>query len=103
MANFSGVKLTQNTTNQSQKAEALKEIVESIVSKMEEIDTEILNLVKSGMEGSSVATMAATYLRNREVISDYVKRFAATACVLDDNAQTMQKLNQSADTAASGV
>lgn len=103
MAEFSGVKLTQNADNQSQKAEQLESIVKSIVSKMEEIDTEIKSLVQGGMEGSAVAAMAGTYIQNREVINDYVKRFAATACVLHENAQTMKTINQNSDTAASGV
>ena len=102
MAEFSGVKLTQNTDNQSSKAAELERIVESIVKKIEEIDTEIMNLVRGGMEGSSVATMANTYIQNRNVINDYVKRFAATACVLDESAQAMKKININSDTAASG-
>lgn len=102
MADIGGTKLTQNTSSQSQKAEALGEIVDSIVKKINEIDTEIENLVRNGMEGNSVQTMANTYIRNREVISDYVKRFAATAYVLDESAKAMQKIEQQADTAASG-
>lgn len=102
MAEIGAAKLTQNTSSQSSKAEALEAIVESIVSKMDEIDTEIENLVKNGMEGSSVETMAKTYIANREVISDYVKRFAATAYVLDENAKAAAKIEQEAETAAGG-
>lgn len=100
MAEFSGVRLTQNVDDQSNKAMELENIVKSIVSKIEEIDTEIKSLVQGGMEGSSVATMAGTYIKNREVINDYVKRFAATACVLEENAQTMKKINLNSDSAA---
>lgn len=102
MAEIGGVKLTQNTSSQSEKAEALEQIVESIVKKIEEIDTEIESLVRGGMEGNSVQTMANTYIKNREVISDYVKRFAATAYVLDESAKAMKKIEDQADTAASG-
>ncbi len=102
MAEFGGVKLTQNTDSQSSKAAQLESIVESIVKKIEEIDTEIMNLVRGGMEGSSVATMANTYIQNRNVINDYVKRFAATACVLDESAQAMKNINMNSDTAAGG-
>lgn len=102
MAEIGGVKLTQNTGSQSEKAEALEQIVESIVKKIEEIDTEIESLVKNGMEGNSVQTMANTYIKNREAISGYVKRFAATACVLDESAQAMKKIENQADMAASG-
>jgi len=102
MADISGAKLTQNTSSQSAKAEALGEIVENIAKKINEIDVEIQSLVKGGLEGNSVQTMAKTYLHNREVISDYVKRFAATAYELDESAKAMQKAEQQADEAASG-
>ena len=100
MAELGGVKLTQNTGKQSEKAEALELIVESIVSKIGEIDSEIVNLIRGGMEGASVQSMANTYIRNREVINDYVKRFASIACVLYDDAQGMKNLESQADTAA---
>lgn len=102
MANFNGVVLTQNTGIQSQKAQDLYDIVGSVVKKIEEIDAEIMTLVKGGMEGSSVAAMANTYLKNREVINDYVKRFAAIACLLDENAVTMKNIDSTSEVAAGG-
>lgn len=102
MADIGGVKLTQNTGSQSAKAEALMQIVEDVVKKIEEIDTEITGLVRGGMEGTSVQTMANTYLGNREVINDYVKRFAATACVLDESARAMKNIEQQSNAAAGG-
>ena len=102
MAAIGGVKLTQNTSNQRAKAEALEQIVEDIVKKIEDIDEEIISLVRGGMEGTSVQTMANSYIKNREVINDYVKRFAATACVLDESSKAMRNIEQQSDTAAGG-
>ena len=102
MAQIGGVKLTQNAGSQSEKAEALMQIVDSIANKIGEIDEEIENLTRNGMEGTSVQTMANTYIRNREVISDFVKRFAATACVLDESAREMKRQEQQSDMAAGG-
>lgn len=90
MAEFGGVYLTQNTSSQKEKAEQLSQLVVSIANKIEEIDTEILNLARGGLQGESVQSMADSYLKNREVISDFVKRFAATAIVLYDDAQGAQ-------------
>lgn len=95
-------KINTEHKQSERKGEALEQIVESIVKKIEEIDTEIESLVRGGMEGNSVQTMANTYIKNREVISDYVKRFAATAYVLDESAKAMKKIEDQADTAASG-
>lgn len=103
MADIGGRKLTQNTGSQSAKAEALMNLVEEVVKKIEEIDEEITSLVRGGMEGTSVQTMANTYISNREVINDYVKRFAATACVLDEDARAMNNINQQSGTAAGGT
>lgn len=103
MAEIGSVKISQNTSDQMRKAEDLQSLVESIVSKIEEIDTEITNLVRGGLEGTSVQSMANSYIKNREVINDYVKRFAATACVLYDDAQDMMNEEMNANTAAGGV
>lgn len=102
MAVISGAKLTMDANSQSNKAYELEAIVDSIVSKIQEIDEEILTLVQGGMEGSAVETMSRTYIQNREVINDYVKRFASIACVLDDDAQRMKKINENSEVSAGG-
>ena len=103
MGTVSGVKVTQNTGNQKAKAEALEALVQRIVNKIEEIDSEITSLVQGGLEGNSVQTMANTYIHNREVVNDYIKRFALTAEVLYDTADLMQKNEDEANAAASGT
>lgn len=100
MANFSGVTLTMQTQNQSQKAIELDGIVKQVVSKIGEIDAEILRLVQGGIEGTAVETMAKTYINNRDVINEYVKTFESIACVLEENAVGMDTLNAHSEEAA---
>lgn len=102
MSEIGGVRLTQNTASQAGKAEALEDIVIKVVNKIEEIDEEIKTIVVDGIQGEAIATMAATYLRNREVISEYVKKFAALAIVLYEDSQNMQNVENNANIAAGG-
>lgn len=102
MASLGGKRLTQNASDQQRKAEQLEALVQRIVNKMDEIDEEIINLVEGGMEGKSVQTMANTYIENRDVISQFVKRFAAIACVVHESAEQMMKVEEEANTAAMG-
>lgn len=103
MAQIGGAKLTQNTSKQIEKANELLEIIGSIAQKIGQIDEEIANLVKNGMEGSSVQSMANRYIENREVISDYVKIFANSAEELSNSAEDMRKIEEMANIAAGGV
>ncbi|MBE5885268.1 MAG: hypothetical protein E7284_02560 [Lachnospiraceae bacterium] len=102
MSEIGGARLTQNTASQAEKAEALEEIVVRVVNKIEEIDEEIKTIVAGGIEGEAIETMATTYLRNREVISDYVKKFAALAIVLYEDSQNMKTVESNANVAAGG-
>ena len=100
MANISAAKISQNAVSQKTKAGQLEALAQKIKTAMDAVDLEIQNLVSSGMEGSAVQAAANTYIKNREVISGFVQRFAATAVILDSGAEAMAKLNENAETNA---
>lgn len=102
MAELTAAKISQNSSSQSSKAGQLNSLATSIASKIEEIDTEIKNLVKGGIEGTAVQDAADSYLKSRKAISQYVQRFAATAVLLDSSAEAMAEVNRKASTAANG-
>lgn len=56
--------------------ELLNEIIEECVKKIEAIDAALEELVNGGLKGDAVQTMSATYIKNRETISDLLKEFA---------------------------
>lgn len=94
--------IEQDTAIVNSKAIALYELVEDIKTEVLAIDTEIQTLALSGIKGSAMTTAVNTYVTNREVLDDFVKRFAATACVLNENAIAHSNINDEAQTAASG-
>ena len=94
--------ISQNATNQAQKAADLQALAERIAKLMSEVDTEIQTIGAGGLEGTSVTAMLKSYTDNREVISDFVKRFSAAAVAVDAGAEAMAKVNTNAETAASG-
>lgn len=102
MALLYGAKLMINTNVQSQKAEELEQLVETIVNKIEEIDEEVKVLVQEGIIGESAQSLLNTYLNNREVLSGYVKKLAGTANLLYEDAQTKKKTAEQANIAAGG-
>lgn len=93
-------RFTQEASEQMRKADALYELVERIVNKMDEIDNEVIGLVEGGLEGPSVQTAADSYIENREVISDFVKRFAAVAYDIHTSAGNAQRIEEEANSAA---
>lgn len=102
MAEFGGVRLVQNAESQMQKAEALEKIVTDMVNKITEIDEEITVIIRGGITSESVREMLKTYLKNREVISGFVKQCAMTANVLYESADALKRNEERASIAAGG-
>lgn len=96
MAAITAAKISQNAGNQKTKAEQLHSLAKNIKTEMDSIDKAIYNLVSAGIQGSAVQQAASTYIKNRETISGFVQRFAATAVLLDSAADAMDKLNTKA-------
>lgn len=92
-----------NANVQNTKAMELNNLMESIAEKIHQVDSQIEALVLNGIEGSSVEAMSKTYMENREVINNYVKRFATTACVLSANAIRSSNVDSNSASAAGGV
>jgi predicted DNA binding CopG/RHH family protein len=47
--------------------------------------------------------MAASYIKNRETISNYIKTFAALESVLETDAENTKKIDDASNTAAQGT
>lgn len=99
----SGSGIVQATESVNTKATQLNELVERIAAEVLEIDEQIRTLATSGLKGSAMTTAVNTYNTNREVIDDFVKRFAATACALSESAIAHSNINEEAQAAAAGV
>lgn len=97
MAKVTAVRISQNASVQKTKAAQLEALATSIKTQMLEVDSAIYELVNAGIEGTAIQAAAGTYIKNREVISGFVKRFAAAALVLDSGADAMAKLNADAE------
>lgn len=98
-----GSNFTQNASNMNRKAIELHELVERIAQEVLDIDEQIQVLAAKGIKGSAMSQAMNTYVTNREVIDDFVKRFAATACALSDSSIAASNVNESAEGSASGV
>ena len=95
-----GKKVKLNSTSAANKADLLMGIAKQIASKIYEVDGSITNLVKVGIEGTAVATAAATYKANRDVISVFVAQIASTAVMMDEYAKEIEKINNASLDAA---
>ena len=100
MAIIPGKRVKLNNASFSAKAEQLYAIAKQIAEKIYEVDDSIVNLVKVGIEGTAVATAAATYKANRDVISVFVAQIASTAVMMDEYAQEIEKINNASLDAA---
>lgn len=102
MAGIEGVTLLQDADAQMEKAEQLLALAQGIANKIEEIDIEIENLVSGGLKGTAVKAMSQSYINNREVINDFIKRFATSACILYNGAEDTKNYQMQATDAAGG-
>lgn len=98
-----GSAIIQNAASVNAKASELNELVGRIAQEVFEIDEQIRVLAQNGLKGSAMTKAVHTYNTNREVIDQFVKRFAATACVLSENAIAHSNVNEEAEAAAAGV
>ncbi len=101
MAIIPGKKVQLNNASFSTKADQLYALAKQIAEKIYETDASITNLVKVGIEGTAVATAAATYKANRDVISVFVAQLASTAVMMDEYAKEIEKINNASLDAAS--
>lgn len=100
MAIIPGKRVKLNNASFSAKAEQLYAIAKQIAEKIYEVDDSIVNLVKVGIEGTAVATAAATYKANRDVISVFVAQIASTAVMMDEYAKEIEEINNASLDAA---
>lgn len=101
--NGNGSAIIQDAAGVNTKAGDLNELVGRIAQEVFEIDEQIRALALNGIKGSAMTKAVHTYNTNREVIDQFVKRFAATACVLSESAIAHSNVNDEAETAAAGV
>ena len=92
-----------NSQERNSNIEYMNEIIENCVKKIQEIDAAILQLVEGGLKGSGINTMSATYLQNRQVISDYLKVFAKYSLELQEQEEKLESLNALAEGAAKSI
>lgn len=92
--------VSQDASRLNKKAFELNELVERIAQEVLDIDEEIMLLAAEGIKGSAMSRAMHTYVTNREVIDGFVKRFAATACVLSESAIASSNINEEAEGAA---
>ena len=100
MAIIPGKRVKLNNASFSAKADQLYYIAKQIAEKIYEVDDSIINLVKVGIEGTAVATAAATYKANRDVISVFVAQIASTAVMMDEYAKEIEEINNASLDAA---
>ena len=98
MATF-GVQSQERLTN----IDLLNDIITDSVTKIGEIDAALEQLVAGGLKGSAVETMSATYIKNRETISDLIKVFASYSVELKEQEERLTKLNTQAGENAIGT
>lgn len=95
MATFA-VHIEERKTN----VDLLNSIIEESVKKIEAIDVALEELVNGGLKGDAVQTMSATYIKNRETISELLKEFAKYSRELtiqaERNAQVDAEASQNA-------
>lgn len=94
---FQGRRYSMDAQNMKNKAYEMEALVEKMANRITSIDEEIKSLVKGGLEGTAVESMATAYIRNREIISDYIRRFAKVAQILHESASAMEKANDNAN------
>lgn len=89
-----------HTEERKTNVDYLNDIIEESVKKIEAIDSALEELVKGGLKGDAVQTMSATYIKNRELISELLKEFAKYSIELtiqeERNAQVDAEASQSA-------
>ena len=85
------------------KMEDLQEIIESSVEKIYAIDEALEQLVKGGLKGSAVETMAGTYRKNRETINELIILFAKYYVELKTQEERITNLNRQAEENAAGT
>lgn len=98
MATFS-IHTQERTSN----IELLNEIITKSVQKIEAIDGALEELVRGGLKGSAVATMATTYKKNRDNISDLLKLFAKYSVELQTQQERTETLDNQANENAQGT
>lgn len=94
---FQGKRLSMDVNSMRNKAEELDSLVEAMANRIMNIDEEIKILVQGGLEGSAIESMATAYIKNREVISDYIRKFAMTAQILHESANALGTANSNAN------
>lgn len=97
-----GSQIEQDAVSVNTKANDLYDLVVRIKNEIHAIDEEIIAIAHKGLKGSAVESSVRTYIQNREVIDGFVKKFAATACVLSESAIAHSNINEEAETAAGG-
>lgn len=83
--------------------ETLNQIIEMSVNKIEAIDNALEELVRGGLKGAAVETMATTYKKNRDNISDLLKLFAKYSVELQTQQERAEKLDSQANENAKGT
>lgn len=86
-----------NTEERKTNLELLNDIIKDSVKKIEAIDAAIEELVNGGLKGDAVQTMSATYISNRETISELLKEFARYSRAL----RIQEEQNEQVDAGAS--
>lgn len=81
----------------------LNDIIEDSVKKIEAIDSALEELVNGGLKGDAVQTMSATYIKNREIISDLLKEFAKYSRELTIQEELNAQVDAEASQNAMGV
>lgn len=92
----------QNAGTTHKKAMELLDLVERIAQEIFDIDEQIQTIALKGLKGSAMSHAVDTYVENRNVIDNFVKRFAAAACALGDSSVAASNVNESAEGSASG-
>lgn len=89
-----------HTEERKTNLELLNEIIKDSVKQIEAIDVALEELVNGGLKGDAVQTMSATYIKNRETISELLKEFAKKSRALriqeEQNAQVDAEASENA-------
>lgn len=97
-----GSQIEQDAVSVNKKANDLYDLVVRIKDEIHAVDEEIIAMAQNGLKGTAVEAYVKTYEDNRKVIDDFVKRFAAVACVLSESAIAHSNINEEAEIAAGG-